>query len=369
MEEVTLTFILNGISMNIQAKRSEYMKDIFKKYSIKMEKNIENLFFLYNGIKLNEEFRLNQINNSDKDIKILVGENLNNKTENTNENFPKNIVCPKCGENCSIYISDYKINFSKCKNGHNIKNILIDELPSKLKINDTKIYCGKCNIDKDEVYNKEFYKCLECKVNLCPLCNSKHNKKHNIIKYDLLNYTCIEHVEKYLFYCKDCDKNLCGLCGLDHDRNHNIINFKELLDENIDENFNRLRIKIDILKIQINNINNRLNKIINNLELFYKLNELILKNYENKNKNYQIFQNIDEINNFNIKIIDNINKVVDEEKIDIKLNYLNDIYEKMTNKNYIVLNKKNSNKDIEDIKINTKNSIEIIQNDIKKKRK
>ena len=40
MEDVTFKFVLNGISLEIQAKRNDNMKDIFKKYCIKIGKDI-----------------------------------------------------------------------------------------------------------------------------------------------------------------------------------------------------------------------------------------------------------------------------------------------------------------------------------------
>ena len=49
MEEITLTFILNGESLKMQAKRNDNMKDIFKKYSIKIQKDIKTLFFYIMG--------------------------------------------------------------------------------------------------------------------------------------------------------------------------------------------------------------------------------------------------------------------------------------------------------------------------------
>ena len=45
----------------------------------------------------------------------------------------------------------------------------------------------KCNICKEktkyDTYNNEFYKCIECNINICPLCKLNHNKEHNIINY------------------------------------------------------------------------------------------------------------------------------------------------------------------------------------------
>ena len=51
-------------------------------------------------------------------------------------------------------------------------------------INESYIKCFKCNNDKNKTYNKQFYVCINCQKNLCPLCRSSHDKKHKIIDYD-----------------------------------------------------------------------------------------------------------------------------------------------------------------------------------------
>ena len=58
MAEIILNFIYNNHELKIPAKRNEFMKDIFKRYIIKIEKNINDIFFLYNGNKINDEIKL-----------------------------------------------------------------------------------------------------------------------------------------------------------------------------------------------------------------------------------------------------------------------------------------------------------------------
>ena len=249
--------------------------------------------------------------------------------------FPNSIICPICGENCYIDINNYKISLSKCINNHSTKNILLDELKDKIEIKHSEICCNKCNKNKDEVFKQEFYTCLDCKLNLCPLCNLSHNKKHDIIKYDMINYTCLTHLEKYLIYCKDCDKNLCGLCGIEHNRKHEIINLKEILNKDIDKNLNEFRENIENLKCHLNEIIKKITKIIDNLEIFYKMNEEIINNYDFKNNNYQIIKNINTLNDYDKKIIEDINKIILENKFDTKLKYIDNLYKEMMNKNNI----------------------------------
>ena len=74
MEEITLDFIYKENSNKIQCNRHEYMKDIFIKYLFKINKGKNDVYFICNGNKINEELKLEQINNKDNEIKILVND-------------------------------------------------------------------------------------------------------------------------------------------------------------------------------------------------------------------------------------------------------------------------------------------------------
>jgi len=95
--------------------------------------------------------------------------------------------------------------------------------------------CDYCKIkNKSNIYNNEFYICNTCKIYLCPICKKeKHDKNHNIIKYEEKYYICGKHNNKYISFCIKCKKDLCILCEKEHN-NHKIINYGKLI-PNIDE--------------------------------------------------------------------------------------------------------------------------------------
>lgn len=83
MTETVLKFLYNGLEVKMNGKKDEYMKDIFSKYAQKINKNNKNFYFLYNGNKIDEESKLQEINNKDNEITILVYElNQNINSEN-----------------------------------------------------------------------------------------------------------------------------------------------------------------------------------------------------------------------------------------------------------------------------------------------
>ena len=47
----------------------------------------------------------------------------------------------------------------------------------------------------------------------------------------------------------------------------------------------------------IEEIKNILNKVLDNIEIYYKIFNNIINNYNNKNRNYEIYYNLNEIKN------------------------------------------------------------------------
>ena len=79
-------------------------------------------------------------------------------------------------------------------------------------INEKKIICQNCkNTNKNDTCNNQFFRCLSCKLNLCPLCKNSHDKKHHIIDYNQKNFICDLHYENYISYCKECQNDICLL--------------------------------------------------------------------------------------------------------------------------------------------------------------
>ena len=174
-----------------------------------------------------------------------------------------------------------------------------------------------------------FYRCNECKKNLCITCQNKHNKEHKCINYDDKNYMCNIHNEKYNSFCNKCNKNIYLFCKSEY-KAHEIINYENIL-QNINEvkdNLDKLKKDINEYKRIIDDIINKLNNIKNNIGYFYNINQNIYDILKDRNINYEILYSYDKLNkstiNSDIKYIINDNND--------KLIKLNEIYNKINNK-------------------------------------
>ena len=340
--QINLNFIYKTDTIKIQCTRNEYMKDIFGRFLIKSQLDLKNIFYLYNGTIINPELKLEQINNNENELSILV-QTLDEDTINIAQKMKqsKEIICPECKEICFMNIKDYKINLFKCKNGHNINNILFEEFRQSQEFSEYSIICSECNNNtKAETHENIFYKCCKCQKDLCPLCQNQKHKDHTIINYDYKAYFCNLHGEKFNFYCKECNMNLCDLC--EHNNKHELIHLKQLvIDKNkILETNAKLRFKIDTLKMKVNKIIQKLNKLMNDLEIYYNIADETINNYDLKYKNLEILLNLENINKFDNIIINDIDKIINENNLEQQIKYMNNIYEKM-NMNQIIIEYKN----------------------------
>jgi len=199
-------FNYKGAETIIKSQTEETIEEVIKTFKTKIATEINNEYYLYNGNMINKNNKLEEIiNNEDKannKMKILVKDTNETNDENNLEEI-KEIICPQCQENVIINLKDYKIGM-KCINDHN-NIILLKDFKNKIDI--SKIKCQKCNMSKNEIHNNALYICLNCIINLCPLCKLSHDKEHNIINYDNKNYICHKHNESYDKYC--CNKNIC----------------------------------------------------------------------------------------------------------------------------------------------------------------
>ena len=228
----TIIFNYNGINTRIQCSIVDKMQNIFERFALKTGVNLDNIFFLYGGKRINPNSTFNEIINIqnlyDNEVKILVQE-MNKSIINEQIIKSKEIICPECSSSIRLKVLDYKINLFDCKNRHNINNILLKDYEKTQNIDISKIICNKCKIkNKANCFNNEFYKCCSCGMNLCPLCKSIHDKSHKIINYDKKNYICYKHLEYFTKYCNQCNLNLCLQCEIEH-RNHNSIYYGDIL--------------------------------------------------------------------------------------------------------------------------------------------
>ena len=344
MAEVKIVFIHNGQNETIECKKNEYMLYIYKRYVMKIQGDLKKLFFLCNGSMINPEVKLEQILQKDETIINMIVLDLDNDEDNKiNLKQSKDIICPICNEICFIYLNDYKITFSNCNNGHRFTKIMFNEFFDFQKIDESKIICDKCmGVDKNkksEVSNNLFYKCLICNINLCPLCKDKHDKMHLIINYDFKNYICNEHGERYISSCKDCMKDLCDNCKYDdkHNSSYHKVSFLYELIKRKENLMKELRIKIDDLTKKISKKTTIINNVIKNYEEYYNVVNNIINSFERKNMNFYILNNINNIIEYNKKIIKDIDKILNEKDEDNKNIFLSKIHQKMFINNEFIL--------------------------------
>ena len=70
-----IEFIYNGQSLIIQCYLEDKIEEICQKFSTKIQKHLNELYFLYEGNQLNMNSKLNQIKSKSEKIKILVYDN------------------------------------------------------------------------------------------------------------------------------------------------------------------------------------------------------------------------------------------------------------------------------------------------------
>ena len=331
-------FAYKGKEIIIQCNIQDEFKEICNRFALKAEIDISKIYFIYNGNKINYKLTLREIINEEdlkrNTINILVDEISKNNIINENLIKSKEIICPECNENILIKIFEYKFNLYNCKNGHNKCNILLNEFENIQAIDISKIKCNNCNENnKGNTYNNEFFRCCNCKINICPLCKLIHDKKHKIINYDNKNYICEYHNMSFIKYCKQCKKNICIKCGGEHE-NHNLVDFMNIFpkEEEIKIQNNEFKIYIDKLNKDINEIIIKLNKVKENIDIYYNIYNNIINNYNSDNINYEILQNINEFQNYNNNIIKDIINIINDNNINNKFNNIIHIYNDMNNK-------------------------------------
>ena len=69
-----VVFIFEGSRIEIQCSEEDKMKDICLKLANKIDKNINNIYFLYNGNTINLELKYKEIKISNNEVNILVYE-------------------------------------------------------------------------------------------------------------------------------------------------------------------------------------------------------------------------------------------------------------------------------------------------------
>ena len=298
---IKIEFNYNQQIIEIQSNTNEIFQEAINKYLQKSLLEPESVIFYINDQPINPEktieSQMNSLNKNNNSIKVLVL-----KIDSPKQIFikSKDIICPICQGLCRIKYDDLSITLYDCEKNHTT-NLPIMKFDEMQKINISNIICNQCKLNnKGETYNHDFYICLTCKQNICPLCKSKHENNHNIIKYEEKNYICSKHNDIFFKYCQDCKMNICILCENEHKR-HKMIFFGDLISK-IEEIKNKLKEKkkeIELFKENINKVIIELDNFMKIIDKYIDINKEMLDNYDIKKKNYIILSNISEINDNN----------------------------------------------------------------------
>ena len=236
-----IIFIYQYNKYKINNKNIITITEALTKFLSIVDKNENDLLFLYKGKKINNKILLNKSNNI---IISVFNIRINDKN---NEIY---IRCPTCHNLSNLNINKnnnnkYNISLNNCINNHEYNDLSINEFLNYQK--NIKIVCNICKNNKN-LYNNNFYIC-SCGKYICKLCLEKHNiKNHNIIKYNKRYDTCNKHKKEYISYCQDCKIDLCEKCEKEHYK-HNIIIYKMIINKirieemkkDLNKNINRIK--------------------------------------------------------------------------------------------------------------------------------
>ena len=181
-------FIIESILIAVQCEENDTIATAYNKglTKIKADSDINEVFFLYNGTRVDPSLSLIKIRNKDDVgrgiIRILVY-----KIEKEPKNHC-NYLCPTCLCDTILSFNNYKITM-KCIKGHCFNNLLPNEFRKTQEIELSEIKCEFCN-------NKSVFRCKKCNYNLCEGCKEQHKndlkkkqrKKHFIAKFAKDNY-------------------------------------------------------------------------------------------------------------------------------------------------------------------------------------
>ena len=126
MEEVKILY--NGYETIIQYQSNEKLKEIFKRFKIKINEENKELVYLYNGEIIKDENNILSKLSTEKIITILAYDS--NDIPSNIKNLVKSdyIICPICKESAILDEKKYKLIIYGCQNEYITKDILINLL-------------------------------------------------------------------------------------------------------------------------------------------------------------------------------------------------------------------------------------------------
>ena len=316
--EVKVTFYYLNRPITVLCKNNEEMDKMYGKFISKLKDDSEINHYIYycEGDKLGHESTIEKSKylSGKKEINITVQKKL------------RIIKCPKCKCNdCIINLDNNFATYYGCKNNHS-SNSIYDQYINIQKIDTAEIRCNESGCSKNqENYSLGFYKCLKCSSVVkrskyyCKEHIVNHENDHKYVKYDKKNYYCEKHFNKYIKYCFTHHKNLCEQCEKEHEGD-NIAKYESMVPdvEKLKESLNTMEKNISDLKLVINDIKNYLDDTLRLFKRYHYIAKDIIGKYElfNKDlKNNRILKSLWNLQSSNIKMNDELTKILGEEDL------------------------------------------------------
>ena len=175
-----IIFTLNNVNTSMQFSKDDKLDDIFQRYSKEINKNKDNLIFLYEGKKINSDLNFNEqaniIDKNNNEMKITVYENENH------------LICHECEEKFKFNKGNInQIILNNKKINDNIKEIKsqINTMIENSLIKEDKIILNNINTLLIAI-NEDILKNNEKLINLLNYNNNNNNyDNENNIKNEL----------------------------------------------------------------------------------------------------------------------------------------------------------------------------------------
>ena len=334
--DVKITFNYLNKTIQVLCKDNEELDKMYEKFTNKLNdgSEITHYIYYYEGNKLGHESTIakNKYIANKKEINISVQKKL------------RIIKCPECICNdCIINLDNYIASFYGCKYDHTSCSVY-DEYLNSQRIDTSEIRCMEPGCEHTQQnYTLGFYKCLTCTKMLkhskyyCKEHKLNHDEDHEKVKYDKKNYYCENHFKKFIKYCFKDKQNLCEDCVKEHE-DHKPKSYELMTPdlEKLKESLEKIEKNINNLRIIINDIKYRLDGTLRIFKRYHYIAKDIIGKFElfNKDlKNYRILKSLRNLTFSNIKINEDLNKIIYEKDLIKKTNFIIDIY-KEKEKNY-----------------------------------
>ena len=363
MSEIKVNFNFQNQKTELNFGKDTSIQNILSSFASKINRNINDLNFLYSGEKLksDETKTLVELNDKDNSINISVYEKKEVKENSNDEIKPENvslkvsdhIICPRCKFMSEIVINNFKIYITNCNNNHSMPGLFMNDFITTQYLDESRIMCFQCRKTQKELLNSKesqpnILLMCSCGMSICQSCYQVHkekslennpNKQHNTIPYQDKDYYCFEHNIIYTAYCQKCKKNICEKC-LEKHNNHLIDNYQKIIPkdpyvQNIKKMKEELANKVKKFNDELNELINLLNNISSNiqkdLKTFLEISNKVINDFNLEKKNYQSIQNLKVINNTisDSPILKNIDSFLSDSNSSSRIKCLLDMYNTM----------------------------------------